>query len=69
MFNRQSGKSLEDTIRDVHNRYKNRPSPLQNMQENIGFAPTQVPDHMRAKSNDLRGNLLGAFKPNKDTFR
>jgi hypothetical protein len=38
------------------------------MQENVGFAPTQVPQHMR-QSKDLRDNLLSGFIPSKDTFR
>lgn len=60
--------SLEDAIRAVHNKYKNRPSPLQFMNENVGFAPSQVPQHMVA-SNDIRGNLLGNYRPINDTFR
>jgi hypothetical protein len=68
MFNKNNGMSLEDTIIAVHKKYKNRPSPLTFMQENVGFAPTQVPDNMRQSPN-LRDNLLNGFIPNKDTFR
>jgi hypothetical protein len=68
MFNRRSGKSLEDTIRDVQKKHKNKPSPLM-LNNNVGFAPTQVPNHMRAAPNDIRGNLLGSFRPPNDTFR
>jgi hypothetical protein len=60
--------SLEDAIRFVQTKYKNRPSPIQTMNENVGFVPTQVPDHMRSPQ-DLRGNLIGNFRPFKDTFR
>jgi hypothetical protein len=68
MFKRSNGKSLEETIRLLHQKYKNRPSPLQIMNENTGFAPTQVPQYMR-QSKDIRDNLLGNFIPHKDTFR
>lgn len=61
-------KSLEETIRFVQGKYKNKPSPLQYMNENIGFTPTQVPEVLRAKNN-LRGSLLGNYKPTNDTFR
>ena len=61
-------RTLEDTIKLLHNKYKNVPSPLQYMNENVGFTPTQVPPQMRA-SNDIRGNLLGNFRPPNDTFR
>ena len=68
MFNRNNGMSLEDTIRAVQKKYKNRPSPLVYMQENVGFAPTQVPQYMRQSTN-LRDNLLNGFIPSRDTFR
>jgi hypothetical protein len=68
MFRQKSGLSLEDAIRQVQKKYRNVPSPLQYMQENVGFAPTQVPQHMR-QSKNLRDNLLSGFIPSKDTFR
>jgi len=65
---RQQGPSLEQVIRKLHEQNKNKPSPLQIMNENTGFAPTQVPQYMR-QSRDIRDNLLGNFIPSKDTFR
>lgn len=59
---------LEDTIRQVQQKYKNRPSPLSETyirtNSNIHIIPYQV-----NKSNDIRSNLLGTFKPQNDTFR
>lgn len=60
--------SLEDAIRSVHQKYKNRPSPLAYLQENSHYIPTHVPQHMAAPKG-LRDNLLSGFKPHKDTFR
>lgn len=60
--------SLEDAIRNVQAQYKNRPSPLQLMNENIGFAPSQISQELQ-KPKDIRSNLLGNFRPSKDTFR
>lgn len=69
MFNhRRSGLSLEDTIRAVGQKYKNRPSPLQYMQENSHYIPTHVPQHLQPNKS-LRDNLLAGFKPSNDTFR
>jgi hypothetical protein len=65
---RQQGPSLEQVIRKLHEQNKNKPSPLQIMNENTGFAPTQVPQSMR-QSRDIRDNLLSNFIPSKDTFR
>jgi hypothetical protein len=60
--------SLEDAIRNVQAQYKNRPSPLQLMNENIGFAPSQISKEIQ-EPKDIRSNLLGNFRPSKDTFR
>jgi hypothetical protein len=60
--------SLEDAIRNVQQKYKGRPSPLAMVQENVHYIPTHVPDHMAAPKN-LKDNLIGSFKPFKDTFR
>lgn len=60
--------SLEDAIRNVQAQYKNRPSPLQLMNENIGFAPSQISKEIE-EPKDIRSNLLGNFRPSKDTFR
>jgi hypothetical protein len=68
MHNRKSKLSLEDAIRQVHQKYKNRPSPLANLQENSHYIPSHVPQHM-APAKGLRDNLLSGFKPHKDTFR
>jgi hypothetical protein len=62
-------RSLEDAIRSVQQKYKNVPSPLKQINENIGYTPTQIPNQMRASSKDLRGNLLGNFRPSLDTYR
>ena len=67
MYNRQNKSSLEDAVRSVQQRYKNRPSPLIMMQNNPGFVPTHVPDHMAPKKN-FRDALLDGFKPQKYTF-
>lgn len=65
---RQQGPSLEQVIRKLHEQNKNKPSPLQYMNENIGFAPSQISQQIQP-SKDIRGNLLGNFRPSKDTFR
>jgi len=67
MFKRPNGNSLEDAIRMVQQKYKNRPSPLSYMQENVGFSPTQIPQQMR-QSENVRDSLLGNFIPRKDTY-
>jgi len=61
--------SLEDTIRAVHNKHKNRPSPLSMIQEdsNIPMSPTQVPDNMRQAPN-IRDQLLNNFIPTNSRF-
>lgn len=68
MFKKQQPQSLEDTIRKVRERYKNKPSPLSGLYENVGFAPSQT---MPAKLSPAtpRDQLLSGFRPLKDTFR
>jgi hypothetical protein len=65
---KRQGQSLEDAIRGVQQKYRGRPSPLMMMQENVGYIPTHVPDHMRP-TQDLRSGLLSGFRPPNDTFR
>jgi len=68
MYNKNNGKSLEETIRLLHKKYKNAPSPLRNLSEhNVGFTPTQIPNSMRPLE-DLRAGLLDNFKPSNNTF-
>ena len=61
-------KSLEDTIRQLQQKYKNSPSPLseQYIRSN---ANTTFISQQPVNSNNVRNNLLGYFKPSKDTFR
>jgi len=62
-------KSLEDTIRAVGQKYKNRPSPLLMMNPNVGIAPQQVTPNSPPSSKNIRNALIGDFKPPQDTFR
>ena len=63
-------KSLEDTIRAVSQKYKNRPSPLQMMgSQNIGIAPQQITPNSPPSSKNIRNALVGDFKPPQNTFR
>jgi hypothetical protein len=59
---------LEDTIRKVQQKYKNRPSPLSEQytrsNANVNFVPQQS-----NPNKDIRSNLLGNFTPPNDTFR
>lgn len=58
-------KSLEDAIRDVHNKHKNKPSPLQfiNPENPMPFVPQQT-----TPKTDARSALTGNFKPQSYTF-
>jgi hypothetical protein len=60
--------SLEDTIKKVQQKYKNRPSPLSDQyirsNSNVNYIPSEI-----SKPKDIRGNLLGNFRPPNDTFR
>ncbi len=58
------GKSIEQTIREVQQRYKNVPSPLsEQAQRNrqMGVVPQQ---QMARPNNDPRSSILGDFRPN-----
>ena len=61
-------KSLEDTIRQLHKKYKNVPSPLSEeyvrRNQNVNFVPQQT-----TPSKDTRSNLLGNYRPLNDTFK
>lgn len=59
-------KSLEDTIRAVHDRYKNKPSPLLFFNEQIAMVPQK---QGTPPTPDLRSTLLNGFVPKQDTFR
>jgi hypothetical protein len=63
---RNQRKSLEDTIRAVHNQHKNKPSPLLFVNKDLPMAPLQ---QGTPPTPDLRSNLLSGFKPKQDTFR
>jgi hypothetical protein len=60
--------ALEDTIRKVQQKYKNRPSPLSQQyirsNANVNMVPQQI-----TPTKDIRSNLLGNFRPPNDTFR
>lgn len=58
-------KSLEDSIRAVHDKYKNKPSPLNfiDPEKPIPFVPLQT-----TPKTDIKDTLLGDFKPQKYTF-
>jgi hypothetical protein len=68
IFMNRPKQSLEDTIRAVRNKYKNSPSPLLFMNENIGYAPQQVTPNSPPSSKNIRNALVGDFKPEKYTF-
>jgi hypothetical protein len=58
-------KKLEDTIRELQAKYKNKPSPLS---ENYRkFAPQMVPQQNQ-KPADARSFLLGDFKPTSKSW-
>lgn len=66
--------TLEDVIRGVQQKYRNRPSPLKNLYESSAFAPSQLPQmgmpmQNFGKPQNPRDALLGGFRPSKDTFR
>ena len=55
-----NNKSLEDTIRSVSQKYKNRPSPLKFLdpERQVPMAPQQV-----TPKTDMRAALTDGFKP------
>lgn len=63
---RYQGKSLEDTIRLVREKNKNRPSPLNFVNPSAPMVPQQ---QGTPPTIDLRSNLLQGFKPKQDVFR
>jgi hypothetical protein len=64
-----NNRSLEDTIRAVSQRYKNKPSPLAFMNPNAPMVPQQVTPNSPPSSKNLRNALIGDFIPKQDTFR
>lgn len=68
---KRTGLSLEETIRAVEKKYRNRPSPLVTMNENsnIGYAPQQVTPNSPPTSKNIKNALVGDFIPPRDTFR
>lgn len=59
-------KKLEDTIRELRQRYKNVPSPLSkiepNLSEDIKFIPQKPPQE------NFQNKLFGDFKPQQPRF-
>lgn len=55
-----NNKSLEETILAVHNKYKNKPSPLKFLDPEKPLA--MVPQQVTPKT-DSRSALIGDFKP------
>jgi hypothetical protein len=62
---KHTGKSLEETIRGVQKKYKNRPSPLVFVNPNAPIVPQQ---QGTPPTTDLRSHLLAGFKPKQDVF-
>lgn len=62
------GLSLEETIRNVQRQNAHKSSPLAILQNNPGFVPTQIPNHMRQNTN-TRDMLLNGFCPPNDLFK
>lgn len=60
-----NGKSLEDTIRAVHQKHKNRPSPLNfiDPEKPLAMSPQQV-----TPKTDARVALTQDFKPQQHRF-
>lgn len=58
-------RSLEDTIRAVHQKHKNKPSPLMFLdpEKPLAMSPQQV-----TPKTDARGALLQDFKPQEHRF-
>lgn len=59
-----SGKTLEQTIRELGARYKNVPSPLSEQYRRQNGNIQHVPQQGMARGTDPRGSILGDFKPN-----
>jgi hypothetical protein len=63
---KKSNNSLEDAIRAVHNKHKNKPSPLLFANRDVPMVPQQQGTPPTA---DIRSHLLSGFVPKQDTFR
>ena len=61
-------KSLEDTIRQLQQKYKNSPSPLSEQYIKSNSNTTFI-SQQPVNTTNVRNVLLGNFKPSKDTFR
>ena len=66
-FGMKNRKSLEETIKELRNKYKNVPSPLSEnynrMNQNVNFTPQQK------TADSFRQDLLTNFKPPKRGFQ
>jgi hypothetical protein len=54
-------KKLEDTIRELHKRYKNVPSPLATMKPNLSEDINFIPQ--KPVQQNFQDQLLSGFKP------
>ena len=61
-------KSLEDTIRQLQQKYKNSPSLLSEQYIKSNSNTTFI-SQQPVNTNNVRNILLGNFTPSKDTFR
>lgn len=59
---KKQGKTVEDTIRELRQRYKHVPSPLSEQYPQTMQSNPVVPQ-MRFGSPDIKNSLLGDFKP------
>lgn len=59
-------KKLEDTIREIHQRYKHVPSPLSTMKPNLSEDVTFIPQ--KPVSQNFQNQLLGGFRPQQPRF-
>lgn len=63
---KKSHKKLEDTIRELRQKYRNVPSPLSqqnhHLSENVNFIPS------KQMAVNFRDNLIGEFKPQQQRF-
>jgi hypothetical protein len=59
---KKTGKTLEETIRELRKRYQNVPSPLSenynHANKNVNFIPS------KPNPQNFKDSLLGDFKPN-----
>lgn len=58
---KKPNKKLEDTIREVRQRYKNIPSPLSTMKPNLSEDVNFIPQ--KPVQPSFQNQLLGDFKP------